>query len=48
MDKQVNEYIGKQKSPQKEILQIVRKIFHKTLPSCGEKMAWGGHNVWGR
>ena len=41
MDKQVNEYIEKQKSPQKEILQKVRKIFQKTLPSYEEKMAWG-------
>jgi len=41
MDKQVNEYIEKQKSPLKEILQEVRKIFHKTLPSCEEKMRWG-------
>ena len=41
MDKQVNEYIVKQQSPQKEILQKVRTIFHKTLPSCEEKMRWG-------
>ena len=41
MDKQVNDYIEKQKSPQKEIIQKVRKIFQKTLPSCEEKMAWG-------
>ena len=41
MEKDVNEYIVKQKSPQKEILQEVRKIFHKTLPSCEEKMRWG-------
>ena len=41
MDKEVEEYIEKQKSPQKEILQKVRKIFQKTLPSCDEKMAWG-------
>ena len=41
MDKQVVDYIEKQKSPQKEILQKVRKIFQKTLPSCDEKMAWG-------
>jgi uncharacterized protein YdhG (YjbR/CyaY superfamily) len=41
MDKQVNEYIEKQKSPQKEIMQKVRKIFHKTLPNCEEKMRWG-------
>lgn len=41
MDKQVSEYIDKQKSPQKEIIQKVRKIFQETLPSCEEKMAWG-------
>jgi hypothetical protein len=41
MEKQVNAYIDKQKSPQKEILQKVRKIFHETLPNCEEKMAWG-------
>ena len=41
MEKQVNKYIDKQKSPQKEILRKVRKIFQKTLPSCEEKMAWG-------
>jgi uncharacterized protein YdhG (YjbR/CyaY superfamily) len=41
MDKQVDAYIDKQKSPQKEILQKVRKIFQETLPDCEEKMAWG-------
>ena len=41
MDKLVEEYIEKQKSPQKEILQKVRKIFQKTLPGCDEKTAWG-------
>jgi len=41
MDKQVEEYIEKQKSPQKEIIQKVRKIFQKTLPSCEVKKAWG-------
>ena len=41
MDKQVNEYIEKQKSPQKEIIQKVREIFQKTLTSFEEKMAWG-------
>ena len=40
MEKQVNEYIEKQKSPQKEILQKVREIFLKTLPICEEKKAW--------
>ena len=41
MDKQVDEYIENQKSPQKEILQKVRKIFLKTIPNCQEKKAWG-------
>lgn len=41
MDKQVNEYIEKQRSPQKEILKEVRKIFRETLPDCEEKVAWG-------
>jgi hypothetical protein len=41
MDKQMNEYISKQKSPQKEILLRVQKIFYKTLPRCDEKMRWG-------
>ncbi len=41
MDDQMDNYIKKQKSPQKEILQKIRKIFKKTLPGCEEKMAWG-------
>jgi uncharacterized protein YdhG (YjbR/CyaY superfamily) len=41
MDKQVDEYIEKQNSPQKEILQKVREIFLRTLPNCNEKSAWG-------
>jgi uncharacterized protein YdhG (YjbR/CyaY superfamily) len=41
MEKQVDEYIDKQKSPLKEILQKVREIFHETLSNCEEKMAWG-------
>jgi hypothetical protein len=41
MNEEVDDYIKKQKSPQKEILQKVRKIFQKTLPSCKEKMMWG-------
>jgi uncharacterized protein YdhG (YjbR/CyaY superfamily) len=41
MDKQVNTYIEKQKSPQREILQEVRKIFAETLPDCQEKIMWG-------
>jgi hypothetical protein len=41
MDNQVNVYIEKQKSPQKEILQKVRKIFVETLPDLQEKIMWG-------
>ena len=41
MDKQVDGYIEKQKSPQKGILREVRKFFQKTLPNCEEKMMWG-------
>jgi hypothetical protein len=41
VDKQVGEYIERQRSPQKEILLEVRKIFQETLPNCVEKRAWG-------
>jgi hypothetical protein len=41
MEKNVKEYIKKQKSPQKEILKRVREIFLETLPNCNEKSAWG-------
>ncbi len=41
MNKQVNDYIQIQPSPQKEILLKVRKIFEETLPNFEEKKAWG-------
>ena len=41
MDKSVDKYIEKQKSPQKEILKKVRKIFFKTIPGIDEAMKWG-------
>jgi uncharacterized protein YdhG (YjbR/CyaY superfamily) len=41
MDKQVSDYIEKQQSPQKEILQEVRRIFQETLSNAGEEKAWG-------
>jgi hypothetical protein len=41
MEKKADAYIEKQKSPQKEILQRIRKIFQETLPNCEEKMTWG-------
>jgi uncharacterized protein YdhG (YjbR/CyaY superfamily) len=41
MDKKIADYINKQKMPQKEIIEKIRKIFLKTIPDCDEKMAWG-------
>ena len=41
MSVEVQRYIEKQKSPQKEIITEVRKVFHKTLPTSTEKMRWG-------
>lgn len=41
MDKKVDEYIEKQKSPQKEICQKLRRVIFKTFPDIKEKMKWG-------
>ncbi len=41
MDKKVSEYIQKQKSPQKEIIERVRKIIFKTFPGMKEESKWG-------
>jgi len=41
MDKKVDEYINKQKSPQKEICQRLRKIILKTYPEINEEMRVG-------
>jgi hypothetical protein len=41
MEKQVNAYIERQKSPMREILEKLREIFNETLPNCEEKMTWG-------
>lgn len=41
MNREVNDYIKKQKSPQKEICQKVRKVIIKTFPNIKEKM-WVG------
>ena len=41
MGSEVEAYIAKLKSPQKEIIEKVRKIFKKTLPSVEEKKMWG-------
>lgn len=40
-DKNVDEYIEKLKSPQKEICSKLREIIFKTFPSIKEKMKWG-------
>jgi hypothetical protein len=41
MDKKIADYIKKQKSPQKEILLKLRKIFLQNLLQGQEKMQWG-------
>ena len=44
MDEKVSQYIEKQKSPQKEICKILRKIILKTFPSIKEEIKWGVPN----
>ena len=41
MDKAVEKYIKKQKSPQKEICQKIREIILKTFPKIGEGTRMG-------
>lgn len=41
MDKKVTEYIEKQKSPQKEICEKVRKMIIEAFPKIKEEMKWG-------
>jgi uncharacterized protein YdhG (YjbR/CyaY superfamily) len=41
MNQKVNEYISKQKSPQKEICEKLRKIFLKNFPNVSEDMKLG-------
>lgn len=40
-DKKVDEYIGKQPAPQKEICQKLREILFDTFPGVKEEMKWG-------
>jgi hypothetical protein len=40
-DKKADEYIRKQKSPQKDICNRLRKIIFKTFPDVKEQMKWG-------
>ena len=41
MDEKVKQYIEKQKSPQKEIILALRKIFFEVIKDCEEKVGWG-------
>ena len=41
MNQKVDEYIDKQKSPQKEICQELRRLIIKTFPKIEEEMKWG-------
>jgi hypothetical protein len=41
MDEKIDEYIKKQKSPQKEICQKLRQIILKTYPEINEEMRIG-------
>lgn len=41
MNKEVTEYIEKQKSPQKEICKRLRRLILKTFPKIDEKMKLG-------
>jgi hypothetical protein len=41
MSENVDRYIEKQVSPQKDILVEIRRIVHATLPDPDEKMRWG-------
>ena len=41
MNNEVDEYIEKQKSPQKEICLQLRRIIFRTFPDIEEAMKWG-------
>ena len=41
MNKKVDEYIEKQKSPQREICLKLRRIIFQTFPGIEEEMKWG-------
>ena len=41
MDTKVDDYIAKQKSPQKEICTVLRKIIFKTFPKIIENLSSG-------
>ncbi|MES0341497.1 MAG: DUF1801 domain-containing protein [Candidatus Humimicrobiaceae bacterium] len=41
MKVKINEYINKQKNPQKEVCNYLRNLIHKTIPGIKEEMKWG-------
>jgi hypothetical protein len=41
MSKTIDDYIAKQKSPQKEVCQSLRSLILKTFPGVKEEMRWG-------
>lgn len=41
MSKKVDEYINKQKTPQKEICQKLRQLIFDIFPKIEEEMKWG-------
>ncbi|MFC1790501.1 DUF5655 domain-containing protein [Patescibacteria group bacterium] len=41
-NKQVAQYLKKQKPPLQEILICLRELILKTVSDCEEKVAWGG------
>ena len=41
MNKEIEDYIKKQKSPQTEICRELRRIILETLPGVKEEMKWG-------
>ena len=41
MNEKIDEYIEKQRSPQKEICSKLREIILKTFPEINEEMKWG-------
>jgi hypothetical protein len=41
MSSQIDDYINKQPSPQKEICQSLRSLILKTFPDVKEEMKWG-------
>ena len=41
MNDEIDEYINKQKNPQKEICNYLRNLLNKTIPGIKEEMKWG-------